>query len=715
MTKKPLPLVCAVLTLVCVILALGAANVSAQNPAQPGQPTQPRPRGQAAVRHIAKPKPAGETSEQSRTKPKPPPAAPSPTFAKNKPAEPATREVHDRILAELPFSDIDDFASAAKGLVAPLPDGQIKDASGHIVWDMTGYSFLGSAEAPETVNPSLWRQERLNDHAGLFEVVHGIHQVRGFDLSNMTIIEGHTGLIIIDPLISAETAAAGLKLYHDKVTQKPVIAVIYSHSHVDHYGGVKGVVSEDDVKTGRAKIYAPVGFMENAVIENVFAGTAMSRRALYMYGALLPKSPQGQVGTGLGKTNSLGTITLIEPTDTIGNFGEATVNRTIDGIDIEFQLTPGTEAPAEMNMYFPQFKALCAAENATHTLHNILTIRGAQVRDPAAWAKYLDEALVRYGDKIDVLFAQHHWPTWGADKIRTLLADQRDMYQYINDQSLRLINEGLRPMEIAEALKTLPPGLARKWYDRDYYGSMSHNVRAVYQRYLGFYDGNPANLNPLPPVEASKKYVEYMGGADKVIGMARDSFKNGDYRWVAEVMSHVVFADPDNKAAKELEADALEQMGYQAENGTWRNAMLMGAFELRNGVPRDLANTVSPDTIKAMTLDMYFAYLGIRLNGPKAARLPETTLNWNFTDTKQQYTLILRNGALTHRSGVQAAKADATIELSRTTLDDVTLGKTSFPKAIRAGDIKVKGDADVVQSVMGLLDAFPVMFNIVTP
>lgn len=694
------------LSLVCTIVALGATSVSAQNPAKP------RPPGATSVQN-PKPKPHRATSAQDAAKLK----RPSTTSAQDtaKPAEPATKEVHERFSDALPFSDTEDFVSATKGLVAPLPDGQIKDANGHVIWDMNSYGFLTSAEAPDTVNPSLWRQERLNNYAGLFEVVHGIDQVRGFDLSNMTIVEGQTGLIIIDPLISAETAAAGLKLYHEKINQKPVVAVIYSHSHVDHYGGVKGVVSEDDIKTGRVKIYAPAGFMEHAVVENVFAGTAMSRRALYMYGALLPKSPRGQVGTGLGKTNSLGTITLIAPTDIIGNFGEPVDSRTIDGIDIEFQLTPGTEAPAEMNMYFPQFKALCAAENATHTLHNILTIRGAQVRDPAAWAKYLDDALVRYGDKSDVMFAQHHWPTWGGRKIKTLLADQRDMYQYINDQSLRLINEGLRPMEIAEALKTLPPGLANKWYDRDYYGSMSHNVRAVYQRYLGFYDGNPANLNPLSPVEASKKYVEFMGGADKVIAMARASFAKGEYRWVAQVMNNVVFADPDNKAAKELEADALEQMGYQTENGSWRNAMLMGAFELRNGVPKDAGGTVSPDTVKALTLDMYFDYMGIRLNGPKAASLPETVLNWNFTDTKQQYALMLRNGALTHRAGVLAKNPAATIELTRATLDRVTLGTTTFHKAMQAGEIKVSGDAQAVQSIMGLLDNFNVMFNVMTP
>ncbi|MPZ57629.1 MAG: MBL fold metallo-hydrolase [Rhizobiales bacterium] len=633
-----------------------------------------------------------------------------------KDAEQATKDVHARFLSGLPFSDRDDFEAASRGLVAPLPGGEIKNASGGVIWDMKTYQeFMTSETAPDTVNPSLWRQELLNNNAGLFKVTEGIHQIRGFDLSNMTIIEGETGLIIIDPLISTETAAAGLKLYHEKVNQKPVVAVIHSHSHVDHYGGVKGVISEDDVNSGKVKVYAPSGFLEHAVVENVYAGNAMSRRAQYMYGALVPKNARGQVGAGLGKTTSRGTVTLIPPTNIIGAKGEATQKVTIDGIDVEFQLTPGTEAPSEMNMFFPVLKALCAAENATHTLHNILTLRGAVVRDPLVWAKYLNDALHLYADKIDVVFAQHHWPTWGTDKIKTFLADQRDMYKYINDQTLRLLNTGLTPMEIAETLKTLPPAQAKKWYNRDYYGSMSHNVRAVYQRYLGFYDGNPANLDPLAPVEAGKHYVEYMGGADKVIAMARGSFKKGEFRWVAQVMNHVVFADPDNKDAKDLMADALEQIGYQTENGTWRSAMLMGAFELRNGVPQGTFSTASPDTIKAMTLDMFFNYMGIRLNGDKAAAIPETVYNWNFTDTNQQYAMTLRNAALTQREGEQDPQAAVTVTLTRAGLDDITLGKTTFQKEIAAGRIKLDGDGDKLTQLFGLLDTFEVMFNIVTP
>lgn len=627
-----------------------------------------------------------------------------------------TKSIHSQFLNNLPFSDMADFEAAKRGLVAELPDIQIKNQEGNIIWDMKSYADFMNAEAsPDTVNPSLWRQERLNNIAGLFEVTKGIHQIRGFDLSNMTIIEGNTGLIIIDPLISTETAAEALKLYHEHVNKKPVVAVIYTHSHVDHYGGVKGVVSEDDVKTGKVKIYAPSGFLEHAVSENVYAGTAMSRRGLYMYGTLLPKSADGQIGAGLGKTTSRGTVTLIAPTDLIGANGEERVKTTIDGLDVEFQMTPGTEAPAEMNMFFPSLKALGAAENATHTLHNILTLRGAEVRNPEVWAKYLDDAKNLYADKVDVVFAQHHWPTWGQENIELFLTDQRDMYKYINDQTLRLINKGYTPMEIAEELKTLPPELAKKWYNRDYYGSMSHNVRAVYQRYLGFYDGNPANLNPLQPVDAAKNYVEFMGGADAVIEKATKSFEAGDYRWVAEVVKHVVFADPDNAKGKTLLANALEQMGYQTENGTWRNAYLMGAFELRNGVYPDAKGTASPDTIKAMTLDMYFDYMGIRLNGPEAAKLPEIMINWDFTDTKQKYLVTLRNGALTYRSDAQNDKAGLSIQLSRATLDQITLGEISFEDAIKNGAVKLTGDEKLLGTLMGLQENFNVMFNIVTP
>lgn len=635
-----------------------------------------------------------------------------------KPAEPAMRIANAAVLGQLPFADRRDFATARRGLIAPLPDGQIKDAQGKVIWDMATYqSFMDGEFAPDTVNPSLWRQERLNNITGLFKVTDGIHQIRGFDLSNMTIVEGDTGLIVIDPLVSVETAAAGLALYREHVSRKPVVAVIYSHSHVDHFGGVKGVTTEADVAEGRTRIYAPEGFLEHAVSENVYAGNAMSRRALYMYGALLPKAADGQVGTGLGKTTALGTVSLIAPTDSIGADGAAREERVIDGVRIEFQLTPGTEAPAEMNLYFPDSRALCMAENASHTLHNVLTIRGAQVRDSRGWSRYLDEALIAYGDKASVVFAQHHWPIWGRDEIRTYLADQRDMYQYIHDQTLRLVNQGLTPLEIADTLNALPPNLARKWYARDYYGTVSHNVRAVYQRYMGFYDGNPANLNPLPPEDAGRRYVEFMGGADAVVAKARRSFANGEYRWVAEVMKHVVFSDPAHLGARNLLADALEQMGYQAESGTWRNAMLMGAFELRNGIPdAGGGTTASTDTLKAMTIEMYFDYMGIRLNGPIAALLlPEFNINWTFVDLDQNHVMTLRNGTLTHRVAAPDRKALLTVKLTRPVLDDLIAGEIGFFEAVHEGLIVLQGKPALLAMVMLLQDFFDPLFNIVTP
>jgi len=635
-----------------------------------------------------------------------------------KPAEPATRMANAAVLGQLPFHDREDFARAKRGRIAPLPDGQIKDATGAVIWDMATYeAFMGSEFAPATVNPSLWRQERLNNITGLFKVTDRIHQIRGFDLANMTIVEGETGLIVIDPLVSVETAAAGLALYHEHINHKPVVAVIYSHSHVDHFGGVKGVTSVAEVASGKTRIYAPAGFLEHAVSENVYAGNAMSRRALYMYGALLPKSADGQVGTGLGKTTSMGAVSLIAPTDSIGETGQATEERVIDGVRIEFQLTPGTEAPAEMNMYFPDSKALCMAENASQTMHNILTIRGAQVRDSRQWARYLDQALVAYGDRSTVLFAQHHWPTWGREDIRAYLADQRDMYQYIHDQTLRLLNQGLTPLEIADTLKSLPPGLAQKWYARGYYGTLSHNVRAVYQRYMGFYDGNPANLDPLPPQAVARHYVKFMGGAAAVLAKARESFANGEYRWVAEVMKHVVFDDPDNTDARELLADALEQMGYQAESGTWRNAMLMGAFELRNGIPDTGGGTsASPDTLTAMTIDMFFDYMGIRLNGPFAAQLlPEFNINWTFVDLEQTHVMTLRNGALTHRVGEPDPEAKLTLYLTRSVLDDILSGEIGFLEAMRQGLIEMDGKPVLLVMVILLQDVFDPLFNIVTP
>jgi alkyl sulfatase BDS1-like metallo-beta-lactamase superfamily hydrolase len=627
-------------------------------------------------------------------------------------ARPDTADANRGWLQRLPFSDRQDFEDAHRGFIAKLDQTVIRTADGRPVWDQNAYAFEANEAAPDTVNPSLWRQARLNNESGLFKVAERLYQVRGIDLANMTIVEGDTGLIIIDPLLSMETAQAALALYYLHRPRKPVVAVIYTHSHVDHFGGARGVIAGQEVADGKVKIIAPAGFLEEAVSENVLAGNAMSRRAQYMYGALLPRNAKGQVDAGLGKGLSRGTITLVPPNDLIAKPIET---RRLDGIDIEFQLTPGTEAPAEMNLYFPQLRVLCIAENAVHTQHNVLTIRGAKVRDPKVWSFYLADALVRYGKRSEVLVAQHHWPAWGTERVARLLAEQRDMYAYINDQSLRLINHGLTPMEIAERLQRLPEPLASQWHARDYYGSLSHNVRAVYQRYMGFYDGNPASLNPLPPVQAARKTIEWMGGADAVIVKARAAYEQGEYRWVAQVANQLVFADPANRAARELQANALEQLGYQTENATWRNAYLTGAQELRNGVkaiPRQGA--AAPDLVRALTAPMFFDYLAVRLNADKAAG-KAMTINWRFTDLNEHYAMTLSNSALTTMADMQHENATATLTLSKQALDEISLGQSNWRDAITQGKVNIAGNPDAVRSLFGMFDSFSPSFNIVTP
>ncbi|MGY3857977.1 alkyl/aryl-sulfatase [Aeromonas intestinalis] len=629
-----------------------------------------------------------------------------------KEAAAATQAANDKLLTELPFADKTDFENANKGFIAALPSAPIKGEAGNLIWDPQKYGFIKEGQkAPATVNPSLWRQSQLINISGLFKVTDGIYQVRNLDLSNMTIIEGKEGLTLVDPLVSAETAKIALDLYYEHQGKKPVKAVIYTHSHVDHYGGVRGVVDEADVKAGKVKIYAPDGFMEAAVAENIMAGNVMSRRASYMYGNLLPADEKGQVGAGLGTTTSAGTVTLIAPTNIITKTGQKEV---IDGLTYEFMMAPGSEAPSEMLWFIEEKKAISAAEDATHTLHNTYSLRGAKIREPLPWSKYLNQALSMWGDKAEVMFAQHHWPTWGNKEVTTLLKSQRDLYRYINDETLRLANMGYTRDEIAEQFK-LPDTLANTWANRGYYGSISHNVKATYVLYLGWFDGNPATLNELSPTESAKKYVEFMGGADEVLKKAKASYDKGEYRWVAQVVKHVVFADPSNKAAKELEADALEQMGYQAESGPWRNFYLTGAKELRSGVtPLPTPNTASPDTVRAMSLDMFFDYLAVRLNGPKSGAA-KAVLNFDFGDTGGKYKVELENGVLNHTANSEASNADTTIALSRDTLNNLILKQTTLEKAVAAGDVKISGNADKLKEVLGYLDNFEFWFNIVTP
>ncbi|MFG2955866.1 alkyl/aryl-sulfatase [Streptomyces sp. NPDC048291] len=623
-----------------------------------------------------------------------------------KPAQPSVAEANEAVRRRFPFDDTRDLEDARRGFLGTAAESVVKDAEGRVVWDLGSYGFL-DRECPATANPSLWRQSRLCSDHGLFEVTEGIYQVRGFDLSNMTVVEGERGVLVIDPLLCAETAAAALALYRAHRGERPVSAVLYTHSHVDHFGGVRGVITDEDVAAG-VPVFAPHGFLRHAVSENVYAGTAMSRRAAYMYGAALPKGERGQIGAGLGQTTSTGAVTLIPPTRHINRTGQT---ETVDGIRMVFQLTPGTEAPAELNIHFPDHAALCMAENATHNQHNLLTLRGAQVRNPRVWARYLTEAVDLFASASDVAFASHHWPVWGRERVGEFLSEQRDLYAYLHDQTLRMLNQGLTGPEIAERME-MPPALERAWHTHGYYGSVSHNTKAIYQRYLGWFDGNPARLWEHPPVEAARRYVGFMGGAEEVLRRARRSYADGDFRWVAQVVGHVVFADPENAEARELQADALEQLGYGSENGTWRNFYLMGAYELRNGPIGTPTVTASPDVLAALTLEQLFDALAIRVDGP-ASWDADITVRWNVKDG-DPVTMRLRNGVLTHGTGT-GSTPDVEFTLARTDLRAVLLG-TLPPAALAArDDVKVTGDAGRLTELLGHLAAPDPDFAVVTP
>ena len=623
-----------------------------------------------------------------------------------KDATPSTQRAHASLAGALPVETGEDFADARRGFLGTIQDARIADAKGRVFWSMADFAWQGDdQDCPPTVNPSLWRQARLNAVHGLFEVTPGVYQVRGFDLSNITFIEGERGYVVVDPLISAETAAAALDLMRQHRGDKPVTAVIYTHSHVDHYGGVRGVISDADIANG-LRIIAPEGFLEAAVSENVLAGNAMGRRATYMYGSLLPRGPKGHVDAGLGKTVSLGSVSLVPPTESISTTG---TRLTIDGVEILFQVTPDTEAPAEMNFFFPQFGALCMAENCSCHLHNIYTPRGAQVRDAKAWSYYIDEAIDLFAADTKVLFASHHWPRWGADKAARFLKKQRDLYKYVHDQTLRMANHGLTPPEIGEAL-TLPPSLAREWYTRGYYGTLNHNAKAVYQRYLGWFDGNPANLHKLPPVDAGRRYVDLAGGAEALLAKARTAYDAGEFRWVAEIVNHLVFADPANTEARHLQADALEQLGYQAESGPWRGFYLTAAMELRN--PRPPA--VEPrqgagGQIKALPPEQLLDSLSVRLNGEKAGE-QVFAFNIVFEETGEAFLVRVENAVLHHYAGKTDDSA-ATVRLSRDILARLVLAETTLDQAA----VTIDNDDGAFARFLALLDRFDFWFEIVMP
>ncbi|MEE4300672.1 MAG: alkyl sulfatase dimerization domain-containing protein [Pseudomonadales bacterium] len=627
-----------------------------------------------------------------------------------KPATEATRRSHQRFRELLDFEDRRSFEDAQRGFLASLEPMTIAHgAQARAVLDLEPLAFL-DGEAPDTVNPSLWRMAQLNTrHHGLYEVVDGIYQIRSFDIANMTLVRGETGWIVIDPLTSAEAAAAGLRLANETLGERPVVAVIHTHSHIDHYGGVLGVITAEQAASGEVPVLAPPDYVNEALSENVVAGNAMLRRATYMYGVFLPPSPTGFVTNGLGVNTSAGSVGFVVPNDTIMATGET---RVLDGVEIEFQLAMGSEAPSEMVFYFPRFRALCTSEITSHHLHNVYTPRGAQVRDALAWSQQIGEMIERYGDRLEVQFASHHWPIWGREDAVAYLEKQQDLYKFVHDQTLRLANHGYTKEEIAEQLE-LPAALGREFFNRDYYGTLYANARAVYVKYLGFFDGNPATLHPLPPREAGARYLAYMGGADAVVERARADFEAGDYRWVVEVLNHVIMAEPGHEAAKLLQADALEQLGYQSESGPWRHFYLTGARELRSGLYGESWWAPSPSVARNMPLENVYQLAGVRLNAKRADGVA-LSLNLAFSDAVPAI-LVVRHSVLHVFPDRQAETADATLRLAATDLKLLLCGVTTAEALAEEGRLQIEGDQEALTRLLSLLDRFPRWFPIVTP
>jgi alkyl sulfatase BDS1-like metallo-beta-lactamase superfamily hydrolase len=622
----------------------------------------------------------------------------------SKPAEPNVATANRSVQSLLPFEDRQDFDDATRGFIATTPDPTKPDP----------YSFL-EHEAPSSVNPSLWRQAQLDVPNGLFKVTDGVYQVRGFSVSSMTIVEGKTGIIIIDTLATPGAARAALDLYVAHRPRKPIVALIYTHSHSDHYGGASAVISPADAAARKFSVIAPVGFMDALIEEAAVAGNLTARRAQFQFGDSLQAGERGTVDYGEGKTRSRGAPgggPIIPPNDTIR---EETETRTIDGVRFVFQLALNSEAPSEMLIYLPQSRVLDVAEEATHTLHNLLPLRGVLVRDANRWSQYLNTALEKFGGQAQVMIDQHQWPVWGNERVRAKLANYRDLYKYVHDQTIRMMNQGRGPTEIAEALK-MPPGLDHDWSTRGYYGSLALDSKAVYQRYIGWYDGNPANLNGLPRVEGARKYLEYMGGADAVIARARGDFQAGNYRWVAEVMNQVVFADPSNKMARNLAADALEQLGYLAESAPWRNAYLLGAQELRSGVRGEIraVPAINAPVLHAMTIAQVFDYLGTRVDGPRAGAA-RIVINWKFSDTHESLASTCQHGALTSISGKTDPTATTTVTTTRSVFESVILGERTLSDAIEHGDLVTSGNAKAVFDFWALLVEFRTGLSIVEP
>ena len=626
--------------------------------------------------------------------------------AEQKGATEITAQINQSVYDQLDFDDQQELEFAQRGLICAPEFLELKDESGKVIWSQDAYAFLEDASAPDTVNPSLWRNTQLNHIYGLFQVADGIYQVRGYDMSNITFVKGDTGWIVFDPLMSVECAQAAMELVDSQLGEYPVMGVIISHSHVDHFGGIRGIISEEQAAEENIPIIAPEGFEEHAISENVYAGTAMGRRAAYQYGTLLDKDGEGAMCIGIGMGQSTGTISYLSPTDTITQTGEI---RVIDGVTFEFQMTPGTEAPAEMNTWLPEKKALWLAENCTGTLHNLYTLRGAQVRDGNAWANYIMEALARYGDEAQVVFQSHNWPHWGNDVIRAYMEDTAAVYKFIHDQTLFYINQGYTDTEIAEMIR-LPADLEQVWYTRQYYGTLKHNVKAVYQKYMGWYDANPIHLDELTPTAYAQKLVEYLGDTDKVLEMARADFEKGEYQWVAQITDALVYADPENLDARYLCADALEQLGYQAESGPWRNAYLTGAQELRqNGVTTN-PTSGSGEVQRKMGVDLMLEYLGIRLDSGAVEDL-NGTVNLVVTDTGEEFVLTLRAGVLLYQEGVQAADADAVWRMPKAALFALLQGSAETVRA----QAEIQDEAGLLEAVCGHVVVFTPDFAIIEP
>ncbi|MFL4909814.1 alkyl/aryl-sulfatase [Streptomyces sp. MMS24-I2-30] len=629
-----------------------------------------------------------------------------------------TARRHAAAARGLPWEDRRAFEDVRRGRLASIEPPVIRDASGRVVWDLAAYSFVGG-EAPVTVHPSLWRSAQLLCHHGLFEVTEGVYQVRGYDAANMTVVVGERGYVVIDPLTCVETSEAALELVREQLGDRPVTAVVHTHGHLDHFGGVKGVVDEAAVRSGRIPVVAPAGFYEHAVSENVSAGVAMRRRSAFMFGGQLPKGALGHVMNGSCAAMATGRTSLIRPTHEVSRTGDELV---LDGVRFVFQYVPDTEAPAEMNFHLPEHRALCMAELISHHMHNLYTLRGAPVRDAAAWSTAIDDALRLYGDVSDVMFIGHGWPVWGQEQIAELLGMHRDVYRYLHDETLRLANHGHTPNEIAELIE-LPDSLDRHWDNRGTYGATRHNVKAVYQHYLGWFDANPANLDPLPPTQAGRRYVELMGGIDAVVGHARTAHDAGEGRWAAELLKHTLAADPGHEAARLLQADVFEQLGYQSEAAPWRNFYLVGAQELRDGAPnaKPSGAGISPDLIAGMTTDAILDYLAIRLNGPRAAGtrlrigLEVTADGDGLGPTRDRRALIIDNGVLRHPQPTDTDTPAGTLRITHTALAHLAYGSVPLDELLTKDAAAVDGDRTDLDTLLTLLDTFTGTFETVVP